>query len=64
MQQSVRLSNRVAIVPAVLAYSRSWTRDPRLGRPDVAGAALFLASEDSSFTAGHHLLADGGWMAY
>jgi NAD(P)-dependent dehydrogenase (short-subunit alcohol dehydrogenase family) len=48
-----------------LAYSRSRTRYPRLGRPeDVAGAALFLASDDCSYVSGHHLFVDGGWMAY
>jgi NAD(P)-dependent dehydrogenase (short-subunit alcohol dehydrogenase family) len=47
------------------AYSRSRTPFPRLGRvEDVAGAALFLASDDCSFMTGHNLLVDGGWMAY
>jgi len=33
----------------------------RLGKPeDIAGAALFLASEDSSFITGHSLVVDGG----
>jgi cyclopentanol dehydrogenase len=33
----------------------------RLGRPeDIAGAALFLASEDASFITGHSLVIDGG----
>jgi NAD(P)-dependent dehydrogenase (short-subunit alcohol dehydrogenase family) len=50
---------------AALAYSRSRTPYPRLGRPaDVAGAALFLASDDCTFVSGHNLLVDGGWMAY
>lgn len=35
---------------------------PRLGTPDdVAQAALFLASSDSSFVVGHTLVVDGGW---
>lgn len=49
----------------VLAYSRSRTPFHRLGRPeDIAGAALFLGSDDCSYISGHNLLVDGGWMAY
>jgi len=48
-----------------LRYSLSRTPYPRLGRAeDVAGAALFLASDDCSYVSGHNLLVDGGWMAY
>jgi NAD(P)-dependent dehydrogenase (short-subunit alcohol dehydrogenase family) len=51
--------------PEALAYSRARTPFPRLGRPDdVAGAALYLASEDSGYVSGVNLLVDGGWMAY
>ncbi len=50
---------------AAFEYSLSRTPFPRLGRAeDVAGAALFLASDDCSFVSGHNLLVDGGWMAY
>lgn len=36
----------------------------RLGKPEeVARAVLFLASEDSSFVAGHELFVDGGVAA-
>jgi 2-keto-3-deoxy-L-fuconate dehydrogenase len=37
----------------------------RIGRPEeVARAALFLASEDSSFVTGTLLFVDGGWTAH
>jgi len=48
----------------LLAYSRARTPFHRLGRPDdVAGAALFLASDDAGYVSGINLLVDGGWMA-
>src|SRR3989442_1708158 len=51
--------------PERLAYAAARTPFPRLGRPDdVAGAAVFLASEDSGYVSGINLLVDGGWMAY
>ena len=51
--------------PEAMAYSWSRTPFPRLGRPsDVAGAAAFLASDDSLYVSGTNLLVDGGWMAY
>jgi NAD(P)-dependent dehydrogenase (short-subunit alcohol dehydrogenase family) len=37
----------------------------RIGQPEeVAKAALFLASSDSSFTTGSLLFVDGGWTAH
>jgi len=46
-------------------YSLSRTPFPRLGRvEDVAGAALYLASDDCTYVSGHNLLVDGGWMAF
>src|SRR2546422_1842386 len=51
--------------PETLAYSHARTPFPRLGRPeDVAGAALFLASDDSGYVSGVNLLVDGGGVGY
>ncbi len=58
-----------AIDEASLEYARSRTpmaREPlgRLGMPDdVAGAALFLASDECRYINGENLMVDGGWMA-
>jgi 2-keto-3-deoxy-L-fuconate dehydrogenase len=36
----------------------------RFGRPEeIAMAALYLASEESSFSTGTSLIVDGGWLA-
>jgi len=54
----------IANDPDALSYSRSRTPLPRLGRPDdVAGAALFLASDMATYVTGINLMVDGGWMA-
>ncbi|RWD71250.1 SDR family oxidoreductase [Mesorhizobium sp.] len=54
----------VANDPDALDYSRRRTPWPRLGHPnDVAGAALFLASDMASYVTGTNLMVDGGWMA-
>ena len=51
--------------PELIEYSQARTPFHRLGRPDdVAGAALFLASDDAGYVSGVNLLVDGGWMAY
>lgn len=54
----------IANDPNALDYARRRTPWPRLGTPDdVAGAAVFLASEMSSYVSGINLMVDGGWMA-
>ncbi len=53
-----------AIDPDVIEFSHSRTPWPRLGKPDdIAGAALFLASDDATFIQGATLAVDGGWLA-
>jgi glucose 1-dehydrogenase len=48
--------------PEILREYRARTLLPRLGVPrDVAYAALYLASSESSFVTGHSLVVDGGW---
>jgi NAD(P)-dependent dehydrogenase (short-subunit alcohol dehydrogenase family) len=40
------------------------TPSGRFGEPDeIAGAALYLASESASYTTGSVLFIDGGWLA-
>jgi len=54
----------VANDPDALDYAQRRTPWPRLGTPtDVAGAALFLASNMASYITGINLMVDGGWMA-
>jgi NAD(P)-dependent dehydrogenase (short-subunit alcohol dehydrogenase family) len=40
------------------------TRSGRFGQPtEIANAALWLCSDQSSFTIGHALAVDGGYLA-
>jgi len=48
--------------PNLRAEYEKRTLLPRLGVPeDVAYAALYLASHESSYVVGHSLVVDGGW---
>ena len=49
---------------ASLAYPRARTPFHRLGAPeDIAGAAVWMASDECSYMSGANLVIDGGWTA-
>jgi len=58
------LQGVMGAMPEFKAEVQRETKLNRLGRPEeVASAALFLASEDSSFVTGHTMVVDGGYTA-
>jgi 2-keto-3-deoxy-L-fuconate dehydrogenase len=60
-----RSLNRYADPEAMKAYWKERHPMGRIGQPEeVARAALFLASDDSSFVTGTLLFVDGGWTAH
>ena len=60
-----RSLKRYADPEAMKAYWNERHPMGLIGQPEeVAQAALFLASDDSSFVTGHLLFVDGGWTAH
>jgi NAD(P)-dependent dehydrogenase (short-subunit alcohol dehydrogenase family) len=61
----VTAQSRPILNDEVIARLADRTPLGRIGEPeDLAGAAVFLASDASSFVTGHNLVVDGGWSAW
>ncbi len=59
------MAHEVANTPEIEAYVRNLHAMKRTASPDeIARAALFLASDASSFTTGHALVVDGGFSVH